>query len=290
MNEKARQNRYKKNSDNPQSGQKTVRKRVFKLAALPVLVIVLSLAAVFVHDAVVQSPFFSIKKVMVSGENRVKKQEILALAGLDAPANFFGANLFAMEKKIAAHPWIAAAVLHRSLFFTLEVTIVEEEPLAIVCIENLSDMLINIQGEPFKEYDPEQDTVLQLPVITGLDLTLTEDRCLFQGPLFNSILDLLHKQIPHTIVSIKGDEHTGITIQVPDVFNQAPLMENSLIALHLGFDDYQKKLIKARKISRYITANIPGRTICTMDLFDIDTVFVKTEDMDTLHRNTEKGV
>ncbi len=290
MNEKVRQNRYKKHPENPKPGQKTGEHKFFKIAALPVLVCMLSLAAVFAHDLVVQSPFFAIKKVAVSGENRVSKDEILALAGLEAPANFFGVNLFAMEKKIAAHPWIAAASVNRSLFFTLEVSIVEQEPLAVVCIENLSDMLINIQGEPFKEYDPVQDKILQLPIITGLDLTLIEDRYLFQGPLFNSILDLLHKPIPHTIVSIKGDEHTGITIQVPDVFNQAPMTENSLIPLHLGFDDYPKKLIKARKISRYITANIPGRTICAMDLFDIDTVFVKTKDMDTLHRNLEKGV
>ncbi len=290
MNEKGRQNRYKKKSDSPGFMQKTNRQQLLKIAALPVLVCVLSIAAIFAHDVVVQSPFFSIKKVAVSGENRLKRKEILVLAGLEAPANFFGVNLFAMEKKIAAHPWIAAATVRRSLFFTLDVSIVEEEPLAIVCIENLSDVLINTQGKPFKEYDPDQDKMLQLPVITGVDLTLAEDRYLFQGPLFNSILDLLHKQIPHTIVSIEGDEHMGITIEVPDVFNQVPMTENSLIPLHLGFDDYQKKLIKARKISRYIIANIPGKTICAMDLFDIDTVFVKTADMDTLPSNLEKGV
>lgn len=290
MNEKTRQNRYKKDPGSPGFLQKTNRQLLLKIAALPLVVCVLSIAAVFAHDAVVQSPFFTIKKVAVSGENRVTKDEILALSGLEAPANFFGVNLSAMEKKIAAHPWIAAASVRRALFFTLEVSIVEEEPLAIVSIENLSDILINTQGKPFKEYDPHLDKALQLPVITGVDLTQANDRYLFQGPLFNSILDLLHKQIPHTIVSIKGDEHMGITIQVPDVFNQAPITENSLIPLHLGFDDYQKKLIKARKISRYITANIPGRTICAMDLFDSDTVFVKTADMDTLPSNLEKGV
>ncbi|HKL01211.1 MAG TPA: FtsQ-type POTRA domain-containing protein [Desulfotignum sp.] len=289
MNEKTRQNQYKKHPDSP-GFMKTKRQQFFKTTALPVLVCVLSIAAVFAHDVVVQSPLFTIKKVAVSGENRVTKNEILALAGLDAPANFFGVNRFAMEKKIAAHPWIAAAAVRRTLFFSLEVSIVEEDPLAIVSIENLSDILINTQGKPFKAYDPDQDKALQLPVITGVDLTRSNDQYLFQGPLFNSILDLLHKQIPHTIVSVKGDQDMGITIQVPDVFNQAPMTDNHLIPLHLGFDDYRKKLIKARKISQYITANIPGITICAMDLFDMDTVFVKTADMDTLPGNQEKGV
>ena len=290
MNEKARQNRYKKDPGSPGFLQKKNRQKFFKTAALPFLVCVLSIAAVFAHDVVVQSPFFSIEKVAVSGENRVTEDEIVALSGLEAPANIFQINLSAMEKRIAAHPWIATAAVRRTLFFTLEVSIVEEDPLAIVSIENLSDILINSRGKPFKEYDPDLDKALQLPVITGVDLTLADDRYLFQGPLFNSILDLLHKQIPHTIVSIKGDEHMGITIPVPDVFNQTPISENSLIPLHLGFDDYRKKMIAARKISRYITANIPGRTICAMDLFDMDTVLVKTADMDTLPSNLEKGV
>lgn len=124
MNEKVKQNRYKKKSDSPGFMHRTNRQQLLKIAALPVLVCVLSIAAVFAHDVVVQSPFFTIKKVAVSGENRVPKDEILALAGLEAPSNFFGVNLFAMEKKIAAHPWIAAAAVTRSLFFTLEVSIV----------------------------------------------------------------------------------------------------------------------------------------------------------------------
>lgn len=290
MNEKIRQNRYKKKPDNQGPIQKANRQTFFKIAAVPVLIFFLSMAAVFAHDAVVQSPFFTIQKVTITGDHRVKKQEIMSLAGLEQPANFFQVNLFAMEKKIAAHPWVAAASVRRSLLFTLTVSIVEEEPLAVVCIENVSDILINTRGKPFKEYDPDRDHMLKLPVITGLDLTKTRDQYQFQGPLFNSILDLLQGQFPQPIVSIQGDEHTGITIQVPDIFNRDPMTKNTLIPLHLGFDDYRKKLIKARKISRYITANIPGKTICAMDLFDIDHVFVKTADMDTLHSNIEKGV
>ncbi len=290
MNEKVRENRYKKIPDNPGPVKKASRQKVLKIAALPVLICLVSIAAVFAHDAVVQSPFFTIQKVTVTGDHRIKKQEILTLAGLEKPANFFQVNLSAMEKKITAHPWVAAASVRRSLFFTLAVSIIEEEPLAVVCIENVSDILINTQGKPFKEYDPDQDHLLKLPVITGLDLTETQDQYQFQGPLFNCILDLLQGQFPQPIISIQGDEHTGLTIHVPDIFNRDPISRNTLIPLHLGFDEYRKKLIKARKISRYITANIPGKTICAMDLFDIDHVFVKTADMDTLHSNLEKGV
>ncbi|MCF8092648.1 MAG: TetR family transcriptional regulator, partial [Desulfotignum sp.] len=154
----------------------------------------------------------------------------------------------------------------------------------------LPDILINTQGVAFKEYDPDQDQIHALPVITGLNLTFSNNRHHFKGPLFNSVFDLLHGEYADTIISINGDENTGITIQVPDIFNQKPMAKNQHVPIRLGFDNYGKKLIRARQISQYIFANIPGKTICAMDLFDIDTVFIKTADMDALHTYIEKGV
>lgn len=254
------------------------------------MICILSLAAIFAHDVVVQSPFFMVKEITISGDDRATKQEILALAGLSEPANIFQVNLFTMEKRIVSHPWIAAASVHRSLFSTVTIAIVEQHPLAIVRIENLPDMLINAQGVPFKAFDPVQDRDVSLPVITGLDLTRTQNISHFEGPLFDVVLDLLHGRLDDTILSIEADGLTGITIQVPDRFNPHSGAENRFLSICLGFDNYDSKLIRARQISQYIFANIPGKNIRAIDLFDINTVFVKTQDMDDLHSKIEKGV
>jgi hypothetical protein len=293
MNKKNRQNQYKKDTKIPSPAGRGLNlyQNIFTIARIPALICLFSIAALFSYDVVVQSPFFIIKNVTISGDHKVKKQDILALAGLTAPVNIFQVNLSAMEKRITSHPWIAAASVDRSLFSSLAVSIVEQEPLAIVSFENLPDILINTRGIPFTEYDPGQDHIATtLPVITGLDLIHTQNQFQFDGPLFNAVLDLLLGQRPDTIVSINGDPFMGITIQVPDVFNRPLPAEGRLMPIGLGFGNYEKKLIKARKISQYITANIPGKTICAMDLFDIDTVFVKTTDMDVLHANIKKGV
>jgi hypothetical protein len=292
MTKKTKQNHYKKDTKIPipTGREQDLYQKIFNIARIPALICLFSLAAIFSHDVVVQSPLFIIKDVTISGNHKVKKQDILALAGLTAPANIFQVNLSAMEKRITSHPWIATASVNRSLFSSLAVSIVEQEPLAIVCIENLPDILINTRGIAFTEYDPGQDHGVTLPVITGLDLMHTQNRFQFEGPLFNAVIDLLLGDSPDTIVSINGDPFTGITIQVPDVFNRPLPAEDRLMPIGLGFGNYPKKLIKARKISQYITANIPGKTICSMDLFDIDTVFVKTADMDVLQANIEKGV
>jgi hypothetical protein len=291
MNDEVKPNQYKKKTDFSRfwTGH-GVSHTFLRLARFAAVICILSLAAIYAHDVVVQSPFFMIREVSVFGNHRTEKQEILALAGLSEPANIFEVNLFTMGKRINSHPWIATASVHRSLFSTLTITIVEQQPLAIVRIENLPDMLINAQGVPFKEFDPVRDRDVSLPVITGLDLTHTENISHFEGPLFDAVLDLLHGHPDNRILSIEADGLTGITIQIPDRFSQFPGAENQVLPVCLGFDNYNKKLIRARQISQYIFANIPGKTICAIDLFDIDTVFVKTKDMDDLHANIEKGV
>lgn len=291
MNDPVTPNRYKKKTDMSQFRTgRGASHTIFKLIRPAAVICILSLAAIYAHDAVVQSPFFPVKEVTISGNHRTSKQEILTLAGLSEPANLFQVNLFTMEKRIVSHPWIAAASVHRSFFSTVTIAIVEQHPLAIVRIENLPDMLINAQGVPFKEFDPVYDRDVSLPIITGLDLTHAQNISHFEGPLFDAVLHLLHGRPDDTILSIEADGLTGITIQVPDRFNPHAGAENPILSICLGFDNYDRKFNRARQISQYIFANIPGKTICAIDLFDIDTVFVKTQDMDDLHPNIEKGV
>ncbi len=70
------------------------------------------------------------------------------------------------------------------------------------------------------------------------------------------------------IMSIHGDTLMGITIQAARLFNPSLVPETTILPICLGFDDYERKLAKARQISQYILANIPGKTICAMDLFE----------------------
>lgn len=291
MNEKNLPNRYKEPAEKtvpPETNGKT--SFYSSLLKSILLICVFSLSALFVHDVVVQSPFFTVRQVNIQGEHRVKKEEILILAELSRPVNFFQVNLPTMEKRIATHPWISSATVRRSMFSTLTITVEEQHPLAIVRIENFPDMIINQQGVPFKAYEPEMDQDVTLPVITGLDLTSSDQFYHFEGPLFNAVLDLLQSRYQKNIISIHGDDLIGITVQATGLFNPSLLVESRTLPICLGFDDYERKFVKALQISQYILANIPGKTICAMDLFEMDTVFVKTAQRDSLHATIEKGV
>ncbi|MFO7989427.1 MAG: cell division protein FtsQ/DivIB [Thermodesulfobacteriota bacterium] len=291
MNEKTLPNRYREPDEKTPSPETAAETSFFSSLLKHVLIIcVFSLSVLFVHDVVVQSPFFTIREITIQGEHRVKKQEIFDLADLSRPVNIFRVNLKTIEKQIASHPWIASATVHRSLFSTLTIAVEEQHPLAIIRIENFPDMIINRQGVPFKAYEPERDLDISLPVITGLDLTSTDNFYHFEGPLFNAVLDLLQSRYQKNIISIHGDDLIGITIRATGLFNPSLVPETTKLPICLGFDNYDRKLVKARQISQYIQANIPGKTIRAMDLFEMDTVFVTTEPMTATQANIEKGV
>jgi hypothetical protein len=291
VNKTMKQNRYKPEPISPKKKSVTAiasNKRSLKVFYAFGVLVLMSLASIWVYDAVTQSPFFAIKQVDISGTQRVKRNEVIQLTGVTNQTNLFQINLNTIEQQICCHPWIARACVKRSLFSTLVVTVVEEEPLAIVNIENLADIIINTQGHPFKEYDPQKDQLNFLPVISGMDLTRAGNSFGFEGPLFNAIMDLLEIQGFGRINTIMGDENIGITIQAQDIYNKTP--GPLTLPIKLGFTRFEEKRIKAIKISTYMDKNFPNKAICAMDLYNIEKIFITTKEIDALHHTIEKGV
>lgn len=251
---------------------------------------ILSLSLIFAYDFITQSDIFNIKKIEISGTERVPNNEIIELAKLNDKKNILGINLYSIEKSIVSHPWIQSAKVKRTLSCMLYISIVEHQPLAIVKIENLADILINTQGQPFKEYNSSQDDIENLPVISGVDLTLKNDQYLFEGPLFNSIMDFLKSDSSNNTGQITGDRHTGISIESKDIYVPLSPDDVATVNIKLGFTDFETKLNKARTIREYIDKNFPKKIICAMDLINIEKVFIKTKFNDALHNNLKKGV
>jgi cell division protein FtsQ len=292
VNKKIKPNRYK---TEPQENRSTVSSSIISIDFCLTCIItiafisVLSLTSIFLYDFTTQSKFFNIKKIEVSGTKLVLEKEILTLANLNCDKNIFDVNLFTAQKLIASHPWIESAHIKRNISCGLTISVIEQIPLAIVKIKNLTDILINIQGRPFKEYNPQKDNIQNLPVITGVDLTRkvihslkatrkTPDyQYMFDGHLFDSIMEFLKTDDLDNVKIIKADIHTGISIETNDIYNKAILNNQKIIQIKLGFNNFKAKLNKAIKISEYIGQNFPERTITDMDFFNIEKVFINTK-------------
>ena len=295
---KTTQNRYKVQGKEPRrlktfSGGKALLGKMF----LIFFVGAMSLGCIYIHDAVLQCPLFDVKTIMIDGLDRVTRDEVLTRTELDKPANIFELQPNMLEKELNTHPWIRTARVKRQLFSTISIKIEEQEPLAIVAIENLADIVINAQGAPFKEYEPAKDDLKALPVISGMDLSLSNSTYLFEGDLFNAVMEILKIKGFGQIQTVLGDENTGILINIlnthPDAgFTGAPgeieSEKNAFFPVKLGFDKFEKKLARARQVQRYMETNHPDKTISAMDLFSLGKVFVTTEG--AAHNTTGKGV
>jgi hypothetical protein len=290
VSKKIKPNRYKHEAkdgkdSNSQSGIAVCLKYVMAL----VFISALSLGSIFIYDFITQSPSFNIKKIEISGTKRVLKEDIIQLADLTFEKNILKINLFSIEKQIISHPWIQSARVKRNLDSVLSISITEHEPLAIVKIENLADILINTQGSPFKEYSPVNDNIKNLPIVTGLDLASVNNQYLFNGTLFNSTMDFLQSVDCINIKQINGNKNTGVTIEARDIYNRQLTDEQGIIQIKLGFNNFKAKLNKAKTISKYIDENFPEKTICAMDFFNIEKVFIKTKFNNALRNDLEKG-
>ncbi|MCG8532317.1 MAG: FtsQ-type POTRA domain-containing protein [Desulfovibrionales bacterium] len=254
---------------------------------IPIIITLVSFSALYLHDFVTQSPFFAITRVDITGCQRISKEEILGRAQLDEHRNIFQINTRVMALQVASHPWVKDADVERTSLSSIKISVREQKALAIVAVRNIAKVLINSQGRPFKEYDPQKDKLENLPIISGIDLTQVGQGYIFDGPLFNSILDLI-KEKPEISIA-RGDENLGVTIKTPDIYNNNPSNPQALMPIKLGFNQFGEKLRRAEQIAEYMNHHFPGKNICAMDLFTIEKVFIKTSATRALQATVEKG-
>lgn len=82
--------------------------------------------------ALLYSSWFTAESVSVSGNETVSRREVVAAAAVDRGAPLARVDLEAVRHRIAALPAVARVEVHRDWPHTVEVTVVEREPLASV--------------------------------------------------------------------------------------------------------------------------------------------------------------
>ncbi len=236
----------------------------------------------YTYDFIMQSTYFNIKNITLEGNNRINKKEIINFSRINNSHNTLSINLHVVQKRLVHHPWIKAAFIKRDLPSGLTIKIVEEVPFAIVKIQNIAEIVINNQGKPFKELEPDIDNLNHLPVIQGLELAESKGDFNFKGNLLNLALKVLDMNRFGKIYHVKADKNMGISIKTK--------LYNKDITMKLGFSNFHNKAYKAEQIANYFKKNLINREISTFDLYDPENVLVKSKDKDALHNLTKGGV
>lgn len=117
------------------------------------------------HTYVTTSPHFQVGEAIVTGNSRVRAEEIQLLSGLTPGINIFTVSPEDASRRIEEHPWIESAIVHRRLPSHLSIEIEERVAVALLRVGGL--YLVDAEGLVFKPL--ESGDPLDLPVITGAD-------------------------------------------------------------------------------------------------------------------------
>ncbi len=109
------------------------------------------------------SELLRIREVRFVGAKRARAAELSALATVRPGDPLLSADLPALERSVARHPWVKSAEARRRLPPAVEVRVEEREPGALVDLGGL--YLMDREAQVFKRAAPGDG--LDLPVVTG---------------------------------------------------------------------------------------------------------------------------
>ena len=133
------------------------------LVGLTVLCAV-SLGLVVSYQALLVSPFFALKNLSVSGQERLGREEVLRLAGIAPGMNLLKVNPKAVIQRLESSPWVEKAQLRRVLPDELRIHVQERRPWALLNSDGL--WYLDRLGRPIKRIEAGEE--FNLPVVSGL--------------------------------------------------------------------------------------------------------------------------
>ncbi|MCA9711899.1 MAG: FtsQ-type POTRA domain-containing protein, partial [Myxococcales bacterium] len=112
------------------------------------------------------SPRFEVRGLHYEPTAHVDDARLRELMALRPGTNILALDLDAIAARVAEDPWVAKASVVRVLPDSLEVTVQEHEPRAVMLLAGRL-LLVDAEGQPFKPLEPGERG--RLPVLTGLD-------------------------------------------------------------------------------------------------------------------------
>jgi cell division protein FtsQ len=123
----------------------------------------LSTAAQSARAFIVENPYFAVREIQVRGGEKVGGSEIVAMAGLRQGMNMWKIEPTTIEKKLAKHPWVRRALVHREFPRRVIIDVEERTPKAIVALGKL--YYVDSDGVIFKEVGTGES--VNFPLLTG---------------------------------------------------------------------------------------------------------------------------
>jgi len=205
-----------------------------------------------------------IDRIVVSGNVRLSKGEVLTMLGALRGESLLFTDLDAWRRRLQASPWVRDAALRRSLPSTVDVAIVERQPMGIGRI-NGEMYLVDEHGVIIDQYGP-QYADLDLPIVDGLTMagggSLTDEaRAEFAARVIASLRP--KPQIARRLSQI----------DVADLHNALVILSGDAAVVQLGDDQFLPRLQTYLDLAATLRQRVPD--IDYVDMRFDDRVYVR---------------
>ena len=202
------------------------------MAVFVLVVLVLVLARG--RTVMAQLGVLQVDRVVVHGNQRLSKGEVLAVLNGLRGESLFWTDLDAWRGRLMSSPWVRDAALRRSLPSTVDVMISERQPIGVSRLrEDL--YLVDERGVVIDQYGP-QYADLDLPIIDGLAIS----------PGDGSATDAARAELAaRVIAAVRGRPEIArkmSQIDVSDLHNASVILSGDPAVLYLGDDQFLQRL------------------------------------------------
>jgi cell division protein FtsQ len=216
-------------------------------------------SSVVAHARVLQ-----IDRIVVRGNERLSKGEVLAvLSGLRGESLVW-ADLDAWRRRLLASPWVRDAALRRSLPSTVEVSVLERQPIGIGRMAG-EMYLVDDRGVVIDQYGP-QYADLDLPIIDGLS-----------APPGGGMTDEARADLAaRVIASLKAKPEIArrlSQIDVSDLRNVSVILAGDSAVIELGEDQFLPRIQSYLELATALRERVPD--IDYVDLRFDDRIYVR---------------
>ena len=183
----------------------------------------------------------NIGEVKIMGCMNIVESELLDLVKVDFRSNLFSLDLQEVNRRLAQHPWVEKAKVHRDVSGkALIIEVQERVPRALILLDDL--YLLDRNGEAFKKAEPKEK--MDFPILTGLTFREWKQREPKAMELFQQALELLDQMggrkifTFHEISEIHLSKKNGLTIYTL----------TGGVPIRVGMGDYADKLNRLEKV------------------------------------------
>jgi cell division protein FtsQ len=279
-----RKNQFKKNK---QADRVRLRNRAVFVAKgmLGVMALVAtSLAFIFLYDYFTQTPHFQVRRIVVTGMQRLSRQQVMQIAGVGRQTNILSVNLATTRKRLLADPWVAEATVSREIPSGLRMHIREEIPLALLDMGAGGRFLVNPAGQVFKRWEDADNPAL--PRVQGLDPADLPVGGMPASEAFDAVMTLFRlageKDSPLPLSDIRHilmDREIGATVYTG---------ENNR-AVKLGFGRYREKCQALGRLMSRLRRDRRLTRYTAIDLFDVNRIVVTLASVDPSSSDHKEG-